>query len=257
VRPPNGGSGFIAERLQVEAADIDPTQNPGALYWVEGHYVAPDDATEGNGLNNASYRPATFNGNLDLTLGGTTTREQAAIYAWQATDPEVEILTVDIPDTRPVERFHAARRVTAGLGTWHYEYVIHNLNSDRGARLFRIALGPNVNITNVGFRDVDHHSGEPYDTTDWTLDAGAPPGTVEWSTDTFDTDADANALRWGTMFSFWFDADAPSVGAEHTLELFKPGLPLEVDIAFDVPSAVFEDGFETGDTSGWDDSTLP
>jgi len=257
VRPPTGGSGFIAERLQVEEADIDPNQNPGALYWVEGHYIAPDDAQEGNGLNNASHRPASFNGNLDLILGGSTTREQPAVYAWQTTDPEVEILTVDVPDTRPVERFHAARRITAGPGTWHYEYVIHNLNSDRAARLFRIQLGPNVNITNIGFRDVDHHSTEPYDTADWTISVGTPPGTLEWSTDTFADDADANALRWGTMFSFWFDADAPSVGAIHTLEFFKPGLPVDVEIDFDIPAAVFDDGFESGDTSGWDDSVLP
>lgn len=257
IRPSSGGSGFIAERMQVEAADIDPSLNPGALYWVEGHYVAPDDASRGNGLNNASYRPATFDGNLNMTLTGSTTREKAAIYAWQEADPDVEILVVDIPLSSPAERFHAARRITAGPGTWHYEYVIHNLNSDRAARLFRIEFGPNVNISNVGFRDVDHHSGEPYDTTDWDVTLGGQPGTVEWSTDTFAINADANALRWGTTFSFWFDADAPSVGAIHTLELFKPGLPSEVDLGFDPPASIFGDGFESGDTSAWSNTVLP
>jgi len=79
---------------------------------------------------------------------------------------------------------------------------------------------------------------------------------VEWSTDDEVTDPDANALRWGTMFTFWFDADQPSAGAVHTLELFKSGLPAAVDIPFDGPTAVFDDGFESGDTSAWSD-TLP
>lgn len=258
TRPPNGGTGTIAERIQIEAADIDPAQNAGALYWVEGHYIAPDDAGEGNGLNNASYRAASFSGSFDMSLSGDTVREVPAIYAWQSVDPEVEILVVDVPDTRPVQRFHAARRVTPGPpGTWHYEYAIHNLNSDRAGRLFRIALDPSATITNAGFRDVDHHSGEPYDTADWTIDTFSTPGTIEWYTDTFATDADANALRWGTTFSFWFDADRPSVGSVHTLELFKPGLPAVVTIEFDQPAAVFSDGFESGDTTSWDESVLP
>jgi hypothetical protein len=258
TRPPNGGTGNIAERIQIEAADIDPAQNPGALYWVEGHYIAPDDATEGNGLNNASYRPASFDGGFQISLSGDIVRELPAIFAWQQIDPEVEILTVDVPDSRPVQRFYAARRITPGPpGTWHYEYAIHNLNSDRAARLLRIEFPSEVTITNAGFHDVDHHSGEPYDTADWTIDIGMSPNTIEWYTDEFTTDEDANALRWGTTFTFWFDADQPSAGVTHTLELFKPGIPVAVDIPLDGPVGVFSDDFESGDTSAWSETTEP
>ncbi|MEM7539206.1 MAG: hypothetical protein AAF639_44015, partial [Chloroflexota bacterium] len=36
--------------------DFDPQLHPGAQYFGEGHYVAPDDAAAGNGNNNASHR---------------------------------------------------------------------------------------------------------------------------------------------------------------------------------------------------------
>lgn len=249
VRPNSGGSG-IEELLQVEETEIDPTLNPSALYWVEAHYVTPDDASRGNGLNNASHRTATFNQTLDMSLTGNTAREKAAIFAWQVADPAVEIISTDIPASVPAERFHVARRVTAEDGYWHYEYAIHNLNSDRSARLFRIQLPTGTTIYNVGFRDVDHHSGEPYDTTDWASAFAVVSGTVEWSTTPFDTDKDANALRWGTTYSFWFDADAPPTGAVHTLEFFKPGSPTDVVVPFP-DGGLFADGFETQDTTAW------
>lgn len=242
----------IDQRIQVEEADLDPTLNPGAKYWVEGQYVAPDDAQEHNGLNNASYRQVLVLAGYGLQTTGDTIREQAAIRAWQAEDPQVQILDVDVTGSRPLERFHAARRVTFNEGNWHYEYVIHNLNSDRSARSFQIQLPTDSSITNVGFRDVDHHSGEPYTTTDWSIAVDEPQGTVEWFTDTFATDENANALRWGTMFSFWFDSDAAPDGLVHTLGLFKPGSPSEVNMPFASATSVFFDGFESGDTSAWD-----
>lgn len=82
------------------------------------------------------------------------------------------------------------------------------------------------------------------------------PGQVTWSTDDHATDPDANALRWGTMFSFWFDATAGPGTADdpvHTLGLFKPGTPAEA--TFQVAEAVFSDGFESGDTTAWTAST--
>ena len=247
----------VDQRIQVDEADLDPALNPGARYWVEGHYVAADDAADGNALNNASYREVTVESNYDLTLIGSTVREQPAIAVWSAVDPQVSLVDVDIPNSEPTQRFHAARRVSGGGGSWHYEYAIHNLNSDRSARLFRVELDPGATITNAGFHDVEHHSGEPYTTTDWTITVDSPPGSVEWSTDTFATDQNANALRWGTMFTFWFDADVPPAGALHTLELFKPGVPSSVLVEFPDGEWIFQDGFESGDTSNWSSSTQP
>lgn len=254
-RPSSGSSGTIDERLQVEEGDIDPSLNQGARYWVEGHYVAQDDSRADNALNNTSHREVTFDpGTLDLILIGTTQRQSPAIAAWQAVDPNVELVPVDLPDHQPAERFHAARRISGQVGEWHNEYVIHNLNSDRAARAFEIRFPGSVSITSAGFRDVDHHSGEPYDTSDWAIEIEGARGLIRWSTDTYDVDEDANALRWGSMFSFWFDADEPLDGVVHTLDLFKPGTPQQVNqiaIPFLAPALIFSDGFESGNMSGW------
>jgi hypothetical protein len=239
----------IDQRIQVAETDLDPTLNPGARYWVEGHYVAADDAAAGNGLNNASYQEVTVSaGSYNLNLIGSTVRERAAIFAWQAVDPTVEMGVADVPSSSPVERFHVARKVTdLGGGNWHYEYSIYNMNSERAARSFTASF-PSATISSPGFHDVVHHSGEPYATTDWVVDTGTA-NQVTWSTDTFATDPDANALRWGTAFSFWFDATASPAGMQHTLGLFTPGSPTTVDFHFE--SEVFADGFESGDTSAW------
>jgi hypothetical protein len=139
-----------------------------------------------------------------------------------------------------------------GGGSFHYEYAIHNLNSDRSARSFMVDFPGAATISNAGSHDVDHHSGEPYSTTDWTLDTSVP-GVITWATDPFGTDPNANALRWGTMFSFWFDATAGPAGATHTLGLFKPGTP--TDVEFSMFDGLFEDGFESGDTTAWSSTT--
>ena len=99
-------STVVDQRVKVALTDLDPALNEGALYWVEGQYIAPDDAIAENGLNNASYRAVTIDpSDFDLQFSGAspTVREQSAIFAWQATDPTVEMVNVDIPGSRPVE----------------------------------------------------------------------------------------------------------------------------------------------------------
>ena len=250
-----GFSQVYDQRVKVADADVDPAQNAGALYWVEGQYVSDNDAAAGNGLNNASYRKATVSaGTFALNIEPdnppgyyATVREHSAIHAWPALDPTVELFYVDVPGAI-TERFEVARRVTpVDADTWHYEYAIHNVNSDRSARAFTVDFADGTPIASVGFHDVDSHSGEPYSTTDWTPAIDGPSGSVGWSTETFATNANANALRWATMFNFWFDADAPPAEAVHTLELFKPGSP--AGVTFTIP--LFADGFESHNLTAW------
>ena len=248
-----GFSGPADQRMRVAEDDLDASLNPGALYWVEGHYIAADDAEAKNGLNNASYRPVTVEaGSFDLDLQATTVRELPAIAAWQAVDAEVELINVDNNSTSPPERFHVARKVTENKGGWHYEYAVHNMNADRSAGSFSIQLPPGSTITNAGFHNVPHHSGEPYDVDDWAVSIDEVAGTISWSTEDFATNEDANALRWGTMFSFWFDSSAGPAEHPHQIGLFKPGSPAALDFAF-VDTEIFGDGFESGDTSSWTD----
>ncbi len=246
---PPGPYASFDQRIKVPTADVDSVLNPGATFWAEAQYIASDDAAAGRSFNNASHRQVTVGiaPNYPLTMTGSFHEMQPAIFAWQAQDPTVELVTVDVPG--PIEeRFHVARKVTdLGNGIWHYEYAIHNLNSDRSARAFTIDFPATTVCSNDGFKDIEHHSGEPYALDDWTHSETEDSQT--WSTETFETDANANALRWATMFNFWFDADRPPTGIRHTLHLFKPGDPESID--FSIGTGLFSDDFESGDTSAW------
>jgi hypothetical protein len=248
---PPGPYAVYDERIKVATADVDPAQNAGATYYAEGHYVAADDAASGNALNNASYRRVTVGAGTTypLTMTGAFFQQQSAINAWAAQDPTVLLVNVDVKDGVFVERYDVARKVTdLGGGLWHYEYAVHNLNSDRAARAFTVEFPGAAGFTNVGFYGIAHHSGEPYATDDWVTSSTA--ASLTWSTDTFAVNPNAHALRWSTMFNFWFDADQPPSGSMvHTLALFAPGDPPSIDFA--VADPLLKDSFESGDTSLW------
>ncbi|MCH7572355.1 MAG: hypothetical protein IH891_05515, partial [Planctomycetes bacterium] len=58
---------------------------------------------------------------------------------------------------------------------------------------------------------------------------------LTWSTATFATDPNANALRWNTMYNFHFDADAPPGIGSLELGLFKPVAINSVQVAIMIP----------------------
>jgi len=85
-----------------------------------------------------------------------------------------------------------------------------------------VAKAANATITNAGFHDIDYHSGEPYDNTDWNVEIGKDA--VVWSNgSSFASNPDANALRWNTAYTFWFDSTTPPAEGELSLGLFKNG----------------------------------
>jgi len=225
-------TGMIARRLQIRNADIDPAQNQGAIYFVDGQYVSPDDAAAGNKHNNASYRPASFSnvgGQYYLNLSGTTQRTRPAIQAWQDTDPTVQLRNIDITGDGRLILAWKATELSAGM--WHYEYALQNLNSDRCAQSFTIQFPTSATVSNIGFHDVDHHSGEPLAITDWVYST-VFPGFLTWSTQTYSQNVSANALRWGTLFNFRFDSDArPETVNTVQIGLFKPGTPTSLTVA--------------------------
>ena len=232
----------IYKRLQIHLSDLDPALNEGALYFSEVHYIAPSDAAAGNGNNNASFREFQVgefsNGAYTLSSapGSQTTPQKVAAYAWQQVDPAVSILLVVGADGR----FVLANRCSDnGDGTWHYEYALQNMNSYRAARSFSVAIGPGTNISNIGFHDVDYHSGEPYDGTDWT--SSVDDSAITWHTQTSQENPNANALRWGTLYNFRFDSNAPPQTSLGSIELFLPGqgepLPFMVCGPSSIPNA--------------------
>lgn len=256
--PPGGGGSTAAvwnQRAAVAEADLAAGSNPGATYYVEGQYIAPDDATSGNGLNNASYRKVTVQaGTFNLQFDGSTVREKAAIEVWPVADPTVELVNVDVPSI-PVQRFHVARKVTdLGGGLWHYEYAVHNMNSSRSASRLTVRFFGGTTFENAGFHDVDAHSNEPYDTADWPSTTTGEE--ISWEAPAFAPPDNANAIRWATMYNFWFDANRPPEEiSTHVLGLFTAGEPTELEFLSGT-NVLFIDDFASGDTSAWS-ATVP
>ncbi len=229
---------LIVRRLQVHDADLSPALNPSARYFIEGHYVSPGDCTAGTDENNASYRevtvaesppptaPNTFN--LIISSGRPTQRGQPAVRAWKDIDPVVVETDVRVPSEGLF--ILAAKASSTGNGIYRYSYALENLNSDRSARSFSVPLPLGAVISDSGFHDAEYHSGEPYDNVDWSV--AVTSDAITWSTDQYAVNPNANALRYSTVFTFWFDVNVePVVDPETskvTIGLFKPGAPSEV-----------------------------
>ena len=245
-----GAPSTIGRRLQVNANDLNPSLNAGSSYLVEAQYIHPQDAAAGNDDNNGSWRAFTVgsltSGAYTLTLTGPTVQQKSAIEAWPTLNPAVTLVTRDVAgDGRFILGYYVRSN---GNGTWRYEYAIQNINSDRSGGRFSVPIGSGATITNVGFRDVNYHSGEPFDSTDWS--ASVSGGSVTWQGGVHSTNPNGNALRFCTMYNFWFDADRPPTQALATLGLFKPGAsgaPSAVDFAVLGPAAASSPADLNGD----------
>ncbi len=216
-----GNSDLTWRRLRVHGNDLNPTLNSGAQYFVEGHYVTPDDAAAGNHHNNTSYRQVNVSSstsNHAITFVGSTQRQQPGIQAWQDNDPSVTLVDISDGDDGLLILGYKVIQITANL--WQYEYALYNMDSTRSVRSFSLPL-LGVVASDIGFRDVEYHSTEVYDGTDWT--ASTSSGEISWSTSTFAQNPNANALRWGTMYNFRFTTTSAPTAANATLGLFQPG----------------------------------
>ncbi|UCE59022.1 MAG: hypothetical protein JSU63_16455 [Phycisphaerales bacterium] len=221
---------LIARRIQIHSDDIDPALNVSARYFVEGHYLAADDSEAGNADNNASYREILLDDDRGLSLEVDsdipTQREQPEVRAWQDVDPTVVETDVRIPGYGMF--ILVGKAMDLGGGTWGYSYALQNLNSDRAGRSFTVRIPQGANVAGMAFHDVDHHSGEIYDTTDWS--AAVSQECITWSTESHEQNQLANALRFDTLYSFYFEADAAPGPTRATMVLFKPGVYAEVQV---------------------------
>jgi hypothetical protein len=259
--PPPQAPGLLAGRVQVAQGDMDSSLFPGAIYFAEGVFVGSDDAESRNATNNASWRRVTVAASRDLTPAGVTAVGEPAIYAWRANglgvgvpDPSVRIVQVNIPNEGRL--FVASKASPVSGALWRYQYAVFNLNSDVAVAGFDVPAPAGVAITDRTFRDVIYHSGEVYSNTDWASTRMAER--VAWScTETFGENPNANALRWGTMYTFGFTANTPPRdGASGTLTLFKPHTPQSFGVALaatpSAPACIadLDDGTGTGTPDG-------
>ncbi len=237
ANPPYTGTGRLCE---VSLSELETTGGGSTTrYYAEGHYVTPDDAAAGNQNNNAAWREVTVSGgptNYTFGLTGTTTREQSAIRRWPVLDPGVTLTDVQVPGDG---LFVVGSRATSlGAGIHRYEFAVYNMNSDRNGGAFSVPLPAGTNVTNIGFHDITYRNGDGpgnvnFSGTDWTGTVSG--GSIRWATQTQAQNASANAIRWGTLYNFRFDANVAPAAGQVTLELWKPGTPTQVAVAAQVP----------------------
>ncbi len=238
-------SGTIARRLQVKHADLDPALNAGAIYFAEGQYITEQDATANNDNNNASYRRIFISGGgseFSAAFGADQTqRTKPAIYAWRDYDATVGIVDIDVPsDGRLIL---GTKFIPIGGGRFRVEAALQNLNSDRSVQGLTFNFGSAAVVNNAGFHDVPLHSSEPftgatgtYNENDWTPSISSTD--ITFMGESFAANQKANAIRWGTTFSFWFETDVIPNNA--TITLFKPGMPTTVSAVPAVPQFLGE-----------------
>ncbi len=241
---PTPGGGTITGRLQVHNTDLG---DASSIYLVEGQYVARDDALAGNQDNNASYRLVNISAgptyNINLMGGQSTVFQQQAIHAWAShgngvgvPDPQVKYTKVFDSDNG---LFWVAYKVSDnGDGTWHYEYAVQNVNSHESGASFTVPVGSGVTVTNVDFHDVDYHSGDgtggvTYDGSDWSVTVGAD--SVIWATQIETESTSSNALRWGTMYNYRFDADSGPQIATARLGMYRGSPPDALSVTVSAP----------------------
>ncbi len=240
--PPTGNGGFATSADPAFKLAQCPTSafEAGSTYFAEGYYCTYDDACWGNSLNNASYTNI-----VGATAGstgiGATVKRQNAIRAWGVADPSVVTVNADhtytlitfgaqgdantayptLPRDNTCRYIVAAKVTDNGNGTWHYEYAVYNHNSDRSGYSFSVRTPANAQVTNEGVWFPRSHSGEPYTNGNWITDK--LPGSLTFRADAaYATNANANAIRWGTMYTFWFDANVPPATGQGKIALFKP-----------------------------------
>jgi hypothetical protein len=231
-----------SHRVLVAKSDLDTTQNTGATYYGEAEYDTPQEYAwcqahpgQCNMYNNASYRRFNVTGTTDFTFTpvGATVRMTPAADAWTgSTSVLVE------PEPGVDGRAFVVYKVTnPSAGVWHYEYAVHNQNLDRSIQSFSVPLGTGVNISNIGFHAPPNHPGFPNDgtvgNTGFSNDPWIPnqmPSALIWTSETLAQNPNANAIRFGTLYNFRFDADQPPQSANATVGFFKTGSPITVGI---------------------------
>jgi len=240
-----------SHRVRVNVDDLNTTLNQGATYFAEAAYLTSQEyqwcqAHPGqcNMYNNASYRQFLVSGTTDFTFSpvGVTGRTQPAIMAWPGAT-----ITQAQPAPGSDGIFFVGSKVTGpNNGIWHYEYAIYNYNLDRSIQSFAVPVTEGAQYpSNIGFHAPPQEPGwandgtfnnQGYSSTPWAVSPvngcqqwmGRP--CLMWNSETFSQNQNANAIRFGTLYNFRFDADLPPTLWYATIGFFKTGGSMAVAV---------------------------
>ncbi|MBL0921683.1 MAG: hypothetical protein IBJ10_06090 [Phycisphaerales bacterium] len=226
--PPNncsGASTATCERVQVDEADL---ADPSAIYLAESVVVHFGDAGAGATANNATWRRMGVAANFAMAPVGAA-QNGSAVRAWQALNNngafDPSILVDDVISPGDGVYVVGSTAFPVGNGRWRYVVAVENISSDRSLYGLVVPMGAgDASPQGFTFHAPQYHSGEVYSNADWMLLIG--DATFRWrSPQSFAQNPNANALRWGTLYTFTYTAYAQPTNGFVGLELFKPGSP--------------------------------
>lgn len=198
--------GPVGTRVNVFDADLDV---PGAEFYYQSHYAIRGEpkAVRGDNLGSRQFLP-TWGGSKwntasiagDFKNGPVLRRWTGASLSQVGNGDDDGVIYGGVKVTGPVD------------GIYHYEYALQNRDNNRGIDSFSLPLCDSARIFNAGFKDVD---GNPV--TDWVATQGS--NDLTWS-------GPGNALRWNSIYNFWFDSDAAPVDGFAMLDQADAGAGL-------------------------------
>jgi hypothetical protein len=249
-------TGSTARRCESLISELEPSSS-SVQYFAECTYTTQDDAQAGNGNNNASWIRIDVTGsasNYTFATSGATQILADAIRVWPTLDPGVVLTDVQLPGEGLL--IVGAKATDLGGGQWHYEYAVHNVNSNKACGSFSVPVPPGATLSNIGFHDITYRNGDGLNNvsqtdTDWpAVQAG---GAIRWSCETPAQNMNANAIRWATTYNFRFDANVPPVNGAASLGVWNTVSPTAYAFATTIPGgngAMFSfcagDGIATG-----------
>ena len=233
----SGENGF-SHGLTIEEAEL---ADPDADYYFHAWYVVREDKDIFNTMGWRKMNPVfTTFWSFNLT---TSLQEGSPIDAW--IDP-----TSPPPGTMNTSERYLDGHLQVGVSTQtladgrvRFDYGVLNHDYDRQVETFTLPIDPGVTVSATGYSD-----GDTDPANDWQVTVGSD--SIVWQ-----APSDDDALDWGLMRSFSFEAYATVAPVEAMLTpLDVGGGPESIDTlsAAPDPSVVFIDGFESGDTSAWD-----
>ena len=237
-----------SHRILVDVNDFNTLFYPGATYFAEAQYIVPHEYAwcqshpgQCNMYNNVSYRQYTVSGSdqpFTFSTSTPTIRQQPAIKAWTGA-------TVNQFQPDPANDgigFVGYKISNPSPGVWHYEYAVYNENLDRGIQSFTVPLGCGITLSNLGSHAPPQHpafanDGTPnsagYSNAPWAVTQTS--NAVTWNSETFAQNQNANAIRYGTLYNFRFDANRAPQAVNATIGYFKSGSPTTVAIQGPMP----------------------
>jgi hypothetical protein len=235
--PPSGWgeTGTVVERrLRTAIANIDPALDGGGVYLVEAQYVSMRDAEANNAANSVSWRTCEFSSvgsSWQMNLTGVTEQGMTAVEGWGELDPDVVVNRVDVPGDGQIV---VATRVNEIRPGWYrYVLAVQNITCARGLGGISIDISPAATVAAPEFLCTELH-GEAIDNVDWDyLHANS---NVSWSTDAFEENPTANAIRWGTTYTYTFETNIPPIDGDVKIGLFEPGEGATVSVPGIVPT---------------------